>query len=103
MGYAESGLFGVYSDPRLSRVEQRVRAHGLERDGLDRTHLVSQAVDSLACRAAVMAGDVLHEDEVVALLEQAEGLNHSHSCPHGRPTRLILTRGQLERWFHRSV
>jgi len=74
-----------------------------QRDGLDRAHLLSAAVDSLACRSAVMAGDVLHADEVLALLDQAEGLNHSHSCPHGRPTRLTLTRGQLERWFHRTV
>ncbi len=74
-----------------------------QREGLDRTNLVSVAVDSLACRSAVMAGDVLHTDEVVALLEQAEALNHSHSCPHGRPTRLTMTRGQLERWFHRTV
>ncbi len=73
------------------------------REGLDRTHLVSVAVDSLACRSAVMAGDILHEDEVLALLDQAEALNHSHSCPHGRPTRLTMTNAQLERWFHRSV
>ncbi|MDF1701925.1 MAG: DNA mismatch repair endonuclease MutL [Planctomycetota bacterium] len=74
-----------------------------QRDGVDRTHLVSEAVDRMACRAAVMAGDALHTDEVMALLEQAEALNHSHSCPHGRPTRLTMTRGQLERWFHRTV
>ena len=74
-----------------------------QRDGLDRTHLVSEAVDRMACRAAVMAGDALHTDEVMALLEQAEALNHSHSCPHGRPTRLTMTRSQLERWFHRTV
>ena len=73
------------------------------RDGLDRTHLLSEAVDRLACRSAVMAGDALHPDEVIALLEQAEALNHSHSCPHGRPTRLNMSRGQLERWFHRTV
>jgi DNA mismatch repair protein MutL len=73
------------------------------RDGLDRTDLVSVAVDRLACRAAVMAGDPLHPDEAVALLERAEALNHSHSCPHGRPTRLTLQRSDLERWFHRTV
>ncbi|MDA1194282.1 MAG: DNA mismatch repair endonuclease MutL [Planctomycetota bacterium] len=73
------------------------------REGLDRTALVSEAVDRMACRAAVMAGDSLHNDEIVALLEQAESLNHSHSCPHGRPTRLTLTKAQLERWFHRTV
>ncbi len=73
------------------------------RDGLDRTHLLEAAVDRMACRAAVMAGDALHEDEVLALLKRAEALNHSHSCPHGRPTRLTLERSHLERWFHRTV
>jgi DNA mismatch repair protein MutL len=70
---------------------------------LDRAALVSSAVDRLACRAAVMAGDALHPEETLALLEQAEGLEHAHSCPHGRPTRLTLARGDLERWFHRTV
>ncbi|MDJ0973555.1 MAG: DNA mismatch repair endonuclease MutL [Planctomycetota bacterium] len=71
--------------------------------GLDRTALLSETVDRMACRGAVMAGDKLHPDEVLALLEQAEALNHSHSCPHGRPTRLTLTKADLERWFHRTV
>ncbi len=68
---------------------------------LDRTAFVSEAVDRLACRSAVMAGDVLAHDEVLALLEQAEQLNHSHTCPHGRPTRLTLSRFELEKHFHR--
>jgi len=71
------------------------------REGLDRTALLSSVVDRLACRAAVMAGDTLHPDEVLALLAQAETLNHAHSCPHGRPTRLRLSRHELERYFHR--
>ena len=90
-------------DPETALQEMLVVIEQGRKDGLDRTHLVSAAVDSLACRSAVMAGDVLHEDEVLALLEQAEALNHSHSCPHGRPTRLTMDRNQLERWFHRTV
>ncbi len=74
-----------------------------EKRGLDRTALLSETVDSLACRSAVMAGDVLQPAEVLALLEQAEALNHSHSCPHGRPTRLTMKRADLEKWFHRTV
>jgi DNA mismatch repair protein MutL len=70
---------------------------------LDRAALVSSAVDRLACRAAVMAGDTLHPEEALALLEQSERLNHAHSCPHGRPTRLTLARKDLEKWFHRTV
>jgi DNA mismatch repair protein MutL len=73
------------------------------RGGVDRATLLSCVVDRLACRAAVMAGDALHPDEVLALLEQAEALNHSHTCPHGRPTRLVLARASLERHFHRRV
>jgi len=90
-------------DPEAALQELVVVLARGQREGLDRTNLLSAAVDSLACRSAVMAGDVLHADEVLALLDQAEQLNHSHSCPHGRPTRLTLTRGQLERWFHRTV
>jgi len=71
------------------------------RDGIDRAALVSSVVDRMACRGAVMAGDALDPAEVVALLEQAEALNHAHSCPHGRPTRLVLRRRELERHFHR--
>ncbi len=73
------------------------------KEGLDRTALVSEAIDRLACRSAVMAGDRLGHDEILALLAQAESLNHAHSCPHGRPTRLTLRRADLERWFHRTV
>jgi DNA mismatch repair protein MutL len=90
-------------DPEAALLELHELLERGRRDGLDRTHLLSAAVDRLACRSAVMAGDVLHEEEVLALLEQAEALNHAHSCPHGRPTRLVLRRGQLERWFHRTV
>lgn len=71
------------------------------REGLDRAALLSAVVDRMSCRGAVMAGDRLHPDEVLALLAQAEALNHAHSCPHGRPTRLVLSRRDLERWFHR--
>jgi DNA mismatch repair protein MutL len=79
----------------------RLLASGAGR--VDRTVLLDDAIHRMACRAAVMAGDPLHPDEVVALLEQAEGLEHAHTCPHGRPTRLVLSRADLERWFHRSV
>ena len=74
-----------------------------EQEGMDRTDLLSHTVDSLACRSAVMAGDRLSNEEILALLAQAEALDHSHSCPHGRPTRLTLREADLEKWFHRTV
>lgn len=95
----------VLKRPDPERVLQEL-VRGLDegaKEGLDGARLLAEAVERLACRAAVMSGDVLHPDEVLALLEEAEALDHAHSCPHGRPTRLTLSRAQLERWFHRTV
>ncbi len=90
-------------DPDAALAEVLELLERADRAALDRTALLEEAVDRMACRAAVMANDRLEPDEVLALLAQAEALNHSHSCPHGRPTRLVLARGDLERWFHRTV
>ena len=62
---------------------------------------VSERFHSMACRAAVMAGDRLSEPEIMALLAEAATLEHPHNCPHGRPTVLTFTPAELERYFRR--
>jgi DNA mismatch repair protein MutL len=64
--------------------------------------LVEGLIASMACRAAVKAGDRLRPDQVADLLTQAETLTHAHTCPHGRPTALRLTFADLERHFKRK-
>ena len=56
---------------------------------------------SLACRAAVRAGDVMALEQQRALLEALEQAETPQSCPHGRPTMLHLSRAALERAFGR--
>lgn len=56
---------------------------------------------TMACHAAVRAGDALTQEsceEIVRLLQECE---HPQSCPHGRPTMLLLTGEALEREFGR--
>ena len=56
---------------------------------------------TMACHAAVRAGDSLSQEsceEIVRLLQECE---HPQSCPHGRPTMLLLTGEALEREFGR--
>jgi DNA mismatch repair ATPase MutL len=48
-----------------------------------------------------MAGDALREDEIRALLERADELENSQTCPHARPTRVRFTLADLEKAFHR--
>jgi DNA mismatch repair protein MutL len=67
-----------------------------------REELVENLLATLACRAAVKAGDRLRREEVADLLRAAEALTHAHTCPHGRPTSLSLSYGSLERHFKRK-
>lgn len=86
-------------------------AAGFLRDLLDRISdigeapsretLIHSALDMMACKAAVKAGDVLTQEEMLALLAQRHLVDRSSNCPHGRPTTLQLTTRDLERQFKR--
>lgn len=55
----------------------------------------------LSCRAAVKAGDVLPVKQREQLIKQLEKTQHNVTCPHGRPTKIILTKEQLASFFKR--
>jgi DNA mismatch repair protein MutL len=56
---------------------------------------------SIACRAAVKAGDRLEEDELSELAGFLETVADASHCPHGRPTTILLTLRELEEMFKR--
>ena len=57
---------------------------------------------SLACHSARRAGERLHRDEQVALLQALDGIPWSPTCPHGRPVAIDLPVGEIERRFGRT-
>jgi DNA mismatch repair protein MutL len=63
--------------------------------------LVEEVLHRTACRSSIMAGDALGQDEIRALLERADELENSQTCPHARPTRVRFTLADLEKAFHR--
>lgn len=66
-----------------------------------RETLLHAALDMMACKAAVKAGDPLTQEEMVTLLAQRHLVDRSSNCPHGRPTTLQLSTHDLERQFKR--
>jgi DNA mismatch repair protein MutL len=56
---------------------------------------------TMACHRAVRAGDVLSEEQIAALLAEADRIEHAHTCPHGRPTRVLIPKAELENLFKR--
>ena len=64
--------------------------------------LADELISTMACKAAVKAGDPLLREQVADLLAESERLTHAHTCPHGRPTGLVIGYGELERYFKRK-
>jgi DNA mismatch repair protein MutL len=71
-----------------------------ERADTEEAHLHA-ALDMMACKAAVKAGDPLTPEEMQALLAQRHLVDKSSNCPHGRPTTLQLSTRDLEKQFKR--
>jgi len=67
----------------------------------DRRDLLDDLLHTVACKAAVKAGDRLTPEEVGALLEQRHLIDDPHHCPHGRPAALIFSREELDKRFRR--
>ena len=58
---------------------------------------------SIACRAAIKAGDRTTEAEMLALAQKIMDGTVPPFCPHGRPCVLKITRKELEKQFGRLV
>jgi DNA mismatch repair protein MutL len=63
---------------------------------------VEKAAAALACHSAVKFGDVLDPSEQRHLLTELEAAEESITCPHGRPTRLLVEWQELTRHFRRN-
>jgi DNA mismatch repair protein MutL len=63
--------------------------------------LLDHLLATMACKAAVKAGDRLSPDEIAYLLHLRQLAEDSHHCPHGRPTSLLFSRQELDRQFKR--
>ena len=63
---------------------------------------VEKAAAALACHSAVRFGDVLDIAEQRRLLADLEVTEDSITCPHGRPTRLLVEWQELTRHFRRN-
>ena len=63
---------------------------------------LEKAAAALACHSAVRFGDVLDVAEQRRLLADLESTGDSVTCPHGRPTRLLVEWQELTRHFRRN-
>ena len=72
----------------------------------DRRNLVGEELEArlvkMVCkRAAIKAGQQLSDIEMQELVRQLEACRSPRTCPHGRPTMIQLSAGELEKAFGR--
>ena len=65
--------------------------------------LRDRIITRMACRAAIKAGQSMHLEEMRALIRDIANARLGFTCPHGRPTMILLTRDQLDRQFKRKL
>jgi len=64
-------------------------------------HVFHNICATMACKAAVKAGDTLSHTEMQEIIRQLYATPHPMTCPHGRPTLVTFSQSELSRMFHR--
>ena len=68
----------------------------------DKSALRDEMLHTVACKAAIKAGWINDEKELLALVKEVMAREELKYCPHGRPICITLSKKQLERQFKRS-
>jgi len=59
-------------------------------------------LSSMACKAAIKAGQNLNTLEMQQLLKLMRESNAFTHCPHGRPVVSMFSAAEVKKWFHRT-
>ena len=68
----------------------------------DKSSLRDEMLHTVACKAAIKAGWVNDEKELLAVAREVMAREDLKYCPHGRPICITLSKKQLERQFKRT-
>ena len=83
---AFTGLLDEFSEGKNSTIEEQS----------------TRALTYLACRSAVKFGDPLAREEQAALIEKLQTMDQPYTCPHGRPTMIVMSADELKKRFGRD-
>ncbi|AKB58480.1 DNA mismatch repair endonuclease MutL [Methanosarcina barkeri] len=92
-------IFGRLEDPEVIHdiVSDLLASGKVKKD----TGISEKICKTLACRAAIKGGAACSLRQMEELIEQLKKAENPYSCPHGRPTVITFTKGELDRMFAR--
>ena len=65
-------------------------------------HWAEEQIARAACKASVKANDSLKTEEIERLIVDLAAAEMPYTCPHGRPTMILMSYAELERKFGRA-
>lgn len=63
---------------------------------------IDKCLITMACHGAIRANQALTDTEIKTLLNQLDQCENPSNCPHGRPTWIKWSKGEVEKMFGRS-
>jgi DNA mismatch repair protein MutL len=69
---------------------------------LEQSELLDELLHSMACKAAIKAGNKLSSESMRHLIQLAAEEINAHHCPHGRPSTLVFTQAEIDKMFART-
>ncbi len=78
----------------ISEIKQNLQIEDL--------NFIKDLVSIFACRRSIKAGDKISIDQAETLLKNLFSLEEPFTCPHGRPTVIILIEDYIEELFKRD-
>ena len=93
---------GILSNQDSERALDEIVQGLTESRDLVGEELEARLVKMVCKRASIKAGQILSDIEMKELVRQLERCIAPRTCPHGRPTMLKLSAGELERAFKRT-
>ncbi len=75
----------------------------IDKGNFDFDLFVWRMAATMACRMSIKANDYISYDDQIWLLNELRKCENPFTCPHGRPTVITYTKGDLERLFKRSI
>ena len=88
-------------EAEIEEAVKEILAGFLEEVGGGMGDKMDMALKSVACKAAVKAGEALSERDVGWLLSEAKRCATPITCPHGRPLARFFSLEEVARWFKR--
>lgn len=65
-------------------------------------HVKNSIISTAACKRSIKAGDRLSYEQMKKLVGELKATKMPYTCPHGRPTLMVLDKDELDKRFRRT-